>query len=80
MYAIVLGWPDEGLLRLGDVVAAAGSGQTQVELLGYDQTLEFVQNNQTLQISFPNMSRFLRKCGQHCMAGYTLRLKNVTPK
>jgi len=77
VYAIVLGWPDEDTLTLGDVEV---SNTSTIEMLGYDQPLKFAKNGQKVTITFPLMSSFVKKCGKQCMPGYTLKLKNVAPR
>jgi len=77
VYAIALGWPNEDALTLGDVEVNDAS---TIEMLGYDQHLQFTKNGQKVTIKFPSMSSFVKKCGKQCMPAYTLKLKNVTPR
>ena len=74
VYAIALGWPKHDTLVLGDIVTTS---QSKVQLLGYRGHLKFEQTGNTVNVAFPNMSRFLKQCGRDCLAAYSLKMTNV---
>ena len=73
VYAIMLGWPNEELLKLGD--AHAGS-TTEIQLIGLNQNLDFVQEETNLVINLPSFLKVFKVCPS-CQWASVLKLKNV---
>jgi len=56
LYAIALGWPDDGMLLVRSLAKPAGTdinNLTQVSLLGYDGKLEWQQTAEGLSVKLP---------------------------
>ena len=78
LYGIVLGWPAQSELFLGDVKA---SSSTKILLLGYTHPLLFSNmEDGTLKITFPSMDELIGKCGKFCHWAYTLEITNAAPR
>ena len=77
IYATALGWPKNDTLVLGDLRLDATS---TVEMLGYDGWLQFNILTDTVEITFPSMSRFLEQCGIKCLPAFSLRIRKAFPR
>jgi alpha-L-fucosidase len=77
VYGIVLGWPmnDDSTVTLGDVKTSAN---TQIQLIGYDKPLTFMQGEVGVTVQFPPLQNFMRQCEDFCQWGYTLKMTNLS--
>ena len=77
VYAIILGWPDnKEHLELGDVQAVGSS--TQIQMIGLNQNLNFVQEKNQLKIDLPHFLKIFKVCST-CQWASVLKMTNVKP-
>ena len=72
---MLLGWPEQETIILGDVVSESG---TVIQMVGLDQYLTFVQDNHRLIIYLPSFLKVYKVCPS-CKWASVLKLTNVKP-
>ena len=72
---MLLGWPEQETIILGDVFSESG---TVIQMLGLDQNLSFVQDDRHLIIYLPSFLKVYKVCPS-CQWASVLKLTNVQP-
>ena len=72
---MLLGWPEQETIILGDVVSESG---TVIQMVGLDQNLSFVQDDRHLIIYLPSFLKVYKVCPS-CKWASVLKLTNVKP-
>ncbi len=80
VYAISLEWPDDDLLVVS--LPKVEEGNTEMKLLGAREegNLKFSEKSgeeYAVEISFPSMSRVVKKCGIGCNWAYVVKMTGL---
>ena len=75
VYAIMLGWPENGIIELGDVKANAKS---KITMIGFAESLNFAMESNRLKIDLPPFLKVFNACKASQWAS-VLKLTNVEP-